>query len=90
MRVVKLLPSVALFLISSLAIADEKNCSDVSDRQARQECMKRSASADVDCSSVNDPQARRECAERKQQNTADCSKLETAELRQRCMRQKAN
>jgi hypothetical protein len=90
MRVVKLLPSLALLLISSLAIADDKNCSDLSDRQARQECMKRSAGADVDCSTINEPQARRECAERKQQNSADCSKLETAEMRQRCMRQKAD
>ena len=88
MRVVKLLSLVTLCLISSLAVAQEKNCNDVTDRQARQECMKHKASADVDCSTISDPQARRECAERKQQNSVDCSQLATAELRQQCLSKK--
>src|SRR6478609_7743263 len=67
-----------------VAIAQEKNCSDITNPQARQECMKHKSSANVDCSAISDSQARRECAQRKQQNSADCSKLATPELRQQC------
>jgi hypothetical protein len=89
MRVAKLLPLFILCLASSLATAEERNCSDLENRQARQECMQRKANADVDCSTINDSQARRECAQRKQQNSADCSKLATPEMRQQCLNQKA-
>ncbi len=89
MRVVKILPLLTLCLASSLVIAQEKNCSDLTNPQARQECMKHKSSAEVDCSNVADSQARKECAQRKQQNGADCSKLASAELRQQCARQKA-
>jgi hypothetical protein len=90
MRVAKILPLLSLCLASSLAIADERNCSELNSPQARQECMKHKASADVDCSTINDAQARKECAQRKNQNSADCSKLATAELRQQCASQKQN
>jgi hypothetical protein len=89
MRVVKILPLLTLCLASSLATAQEKNCSDLTNPQARQECMKRKSSANADCSAISDSQARKECAQRKQQNSADCSKLATAELRQQCLSQKA-
>jgi hypothetical protein len=88
MRVARILLLLALCLSASLAVADEKNCSDLGNAQARQECMKRKAGNDVDCSNVNDAQARRDCAQRKQENGADCSKLATAELRQQCVNQK--
>jgi hypothetical protein len=90
MRALKtVLPLLTLCLASSFAQADEKNCSDVSNRQARQECMKRQSNAEADCSAISDAQARQECAQRKQQNGADCSKLETAEAREQCARRKA-
>jgi hypothetical protein len=89
MRVVKLLPLFALCLAGSLATAEERNCSELDNRQARQECLKRQANVDVDCSTIDDSRARRECAQRKQENGADCSKLATAEMRQQCLNQKA-
>ena len=89
MRIVKIFPLLTLCLVSSLATAEEKNCSELTNPQARQECLKRTSSADVDCSSISDSGARRECAQRKQQNGADCSKLATAELRQQCLKQRA-
>jgi hypothetical protein len=89
MRVAKILPLLTLCLTGSFAIAQEKNCSDITNPQARQECMKHKSSANVDCSAISDSQARRECAQRKQQNSADCSKLATPELRQQCVSQKA-
>jgi hypothetical protein len=39
MRVAKILPPLILCLASSLATAQEKNCSDLTNPQARQECM---------------------------------------------------
>jgi hypothetical protein len=88
MRIAKILPLLALCAISTLVTAQEKNCSDLTNPQARQECVKHKSSANVDCSAISDTQARRECAQRKQQNTADCSKLATPELRQQCVSQK--
>jgi hypothetical protein len=38
MRVAKILPPLILCLASSLATAQEKNCSDLTNPQARQEC----------------------------------------------------
>jgi hypothetical protein len=89
MRFMNTLPLLTLCLAGSMVMAQDRNCSDLSDPQARQECLKRKTSAEADCSNVADAQARRECAQHKQQNSADCSKLATAELRQRCARQKA-
>jgi hypothetical protein len=89
MRVAKLFPLLTLCLASSLAIAQERNCSELDNAEARQECMQRKANSDVDCSKIDDSRARRECAQRKQQNGADCSKLATAEMRQQCLNQKA-
>jgi hypothetical protein len=88
MRVVKILPLLTLCLVSSLALADEKDCSDLSNSDARQECMKRRASADVDCSKIDDADARRDCAQRKQQNGADCSRLGSSDARQECVNRK--
>ena len=80
MRVAKILPLLTLCLTGSFTIAQEKNCSDLTNPQARQECMKHKSSANVDCSAISDSQARRECAQRKQQNSADCSKLATPRI----------
>jgi len=88
MRVVRILPLLTLCLAGSLAMPDEKNCSDLANAQARQECMQHKASGDVDCSSISGAEARKECAQRKQQNSADCSKLATPEARQQCAKQK--
>jgi hypothetical protein len=38
MRVAKILPPLILCLASALATAQEKNCSDLTNPQARQEC----------------------------------------------------
>ena len=88
MRIAKILPLLTLCLAIPFATADDKNCSELTNPEARQECLKRTAGADVDCSAISDSRARRECAQRKQENSADCSKLSTAELRQRCLNQK--
>lgn len=90
MRVVKILSLLTLCLASSLVVADEKNCSDLPNADARQECMKRRSNTDVDCSKVDDRQARRECAQRKEQKGGDCSDLATPELRQECAKRKAD
>jgi|KBSMisStandDraft_5_1062788.scaffolds.fasta_scaffold195001_2 hypothetical protein len=91
MRIVKILSLLTLCLASTLATAQEKNknCRELTNPQARQECLKRTSSADVDCSGISDSRARKECAQRKQENSPDCSKLATAELRQQCFNQKA-
>ena len=89
MRVVRTLPLLTLCVASSLVVAQERNCSELTNPEARQECLKRKSTAEVDCSKIDDRQARRECAQRKEQNSADCSKLATDELRQQCVRQKA-
>ena len=90
MKVVKILSSLTLCLVSSLALADDRNCSDLPNADARQECMKRRSNSDVDCSKIDDRQARRECAQRKEQKGGDCSELGTPELRQECAKRKAN
>lgn|GEM_PF-1666885 len=89
MQVSKLLPLLTLFLASSLATAEDRNCSDLNNRQARQECAKQKSVRDVDCSSIDDSDARRECAQRKHRNGVDCSKLDDADSRRECARQKA-
>ncbi len=89
MTLTRILALWALCLASSLVMADDKNCSDLNNADARQECLKRKSTADVDCSKIDDQQARRECAQRKEQNGADCSKLADAGRRQECVRQKA-
>jgi hypothetical protein len=90
MRVVRILSLLTLCLASSLVIADEKNCSDISNADARQECMKRRSNSDVDCSKIDDRDARRECAQRKEGKGADCSELGTPELRRECAKRKSN
>jgi hypothetical protein len=89
MKVVKILSLLTLCLTSSLVLADDRNCSDLANADARQECMKRRSDADVDCSKIDDRQARRECAQRKEHKSSDCSELGTPELRQECAKRKA-
>jgi hypothetical protein len=90
MQVAKWIPLITLCLAGSFAVADDKNCSDLNNPQARQECNKRKAVSEANCSSINDSKARRECAERKQDNSVDCSKLGSQEARKECARKKNN
>ena len=89
MRLTKILAIVILGLTSSLAMAEEVDCSKLASPQARQQCVKQKSGAEVDCTNVADPQAKKECAQHKQQNSPDCSKLATPEARQACVQQKA-
>ena len=89
MRLTQTLTIVILGLASSLAMADEVDCSKLASPHARQQCMKQKSGAEVDCTKVADPQAKKECVEHKQQNSPDCSKLATPEARQACVQQKA-
>jgi hypothetical protein len=85
MRLTNILPIAILALTTSLAIAEDVNCSDLANPQARRECMKKQSGAEVDCTKIADPEARKECAG----NSADCSKLATPEARRKCAEEKA-
>ncbi len=85
MRFTSILPIAILALTSSLALAEDVNCSDLKNPQARRECMKKQSGTEIDCTKIADPQARKECAE----NNAECSKLTTPEARQKCAAKKA-
>ena len=85
MRLTNILPIVILALTTSLSMANDVNCSDLANQQARRECAKKQSGAEVDCTKIADPQARKECAG----NSAECSKLATPEARQKCAEQKA-
>ena len=89
MRLTKMLTIVVLGLTTSLAMAQDVDCSKLASPQARQKCIKEKSGAEVDCTKIADPQAKRDCVEHKQQNSADCSKLATPEARQKCVQQKA-
>ena len=89
MRLTRILAIVILGLTSSLAMAEEVDCSRLANPQARQQCVKQKSGAEVDCTKIADPQAKKECAQHKQQNSPDCSKLATPEARQACVQQKA-
>ena len=89
MRLTTMLSIVILGLASSLAMAEEVDCSKLASPQARQQCVKQKSGAEVDCTNVADPQAKKECAQHKQQNSPDCSKLASPEARQACVQQKA-
>ena len=85
MRLTSILPIAILALTSSLAMAQDVNCSDLTNPQARRECMKKQSGAEIDCTKIADPEARKECAG----NSADCGKLATPEARQKCVEEKA-
>ncbi len=89
MRLTQMLTIVIMGLTSSLAIAQDVDCSKLASPQARQQCIKQKSGAEVDCSKIADPQAKKECVEHKHQNSPDCSKLSTPEARQNCVQQKA-
>ena len=91
MRFINALPTVILVLASSVAIAEDKNCADLANPQARQECMQHKYGDDTDCSKFTNQQARKECLEHKQSNGngVDCGKLANAEQRRECVKQKA-
>jgi hypothetical protein len=89
MRLIRILPIVLLGFASSVALADDKNCSDLNSPQARQECLQRKYSSDVDCSKLDDLRARKECLDYKQDHGVDCSKLDSPKLRRECAEKKA-
>jgi hypothetical protein len=89
MRLSKLMLVVVLSVAGPFALADDKNCSDVANPQARQECLQHKYGNDVDCSRLATEQARKECVQYKG-NSVDCSKLATPELRRQCGKQKVN
>lgn len=88
MRIMKLLPIVILSFAASSATADDKDCSDIDNDRARQECRQHN-SDDVDCSKLNSDDARNECRERKYggSGNVDCSKLDNEQLRRECRRE---
>jgi hypothetical protein len=89
MRPSKLVLIVVFGLTGSFALADDKNCSDLANPQARQECLQHKYGNNVDCSKLASEQARKECVQYKG-NSVDCSKLATPELRRQCGKQKVN
>ena len=93
MRLKGLFAIGVLSLSGSLAMADDVNCSALSNRQARQECLQRKYDNTPDCGKLANPEARKECAEYKGENNAnsvDCSKLDNPEARRECAKRKAN
>jgi hypothetical protein len=85
----------ALSLTGSLAMADDVNCTAMSNPQARQQCLVHKYDSTPDCAKLASPQARQECATYKVNNKAgngdsvDCSKLAAPEARRQCAKQKA-
>jgi hypothetical protein len=95
MRLKGLFAIGVLSLSGSLAMADDVNCSALSNRQARQECLQRKYDNTPDCGKLANPEARKECAEHKANNnnngnSVDCSKLDNPEARRECAKRKAN
>src|SRR5574342_482884 len=92
MRPMKFLLVALLGLASSVAMAqNNRNCGDLANPQAREECLKHKSGNDVDCSKLDNEQARKECRERKagsDDKNIDCSKLDNDELRRKCRREK--
>jgi hypothetical protein len=89
MRIVKLLPIAILTFATSFATAKDKDCSDIDNDRARQECREQN-SKDVDCSKLGSDDARKECRERKYGSSGkvDCSKLNSDQLRRECRKEK--
>ena len=90
MKFASVLPMLTLCVVSSVAMAQDKNCGDIANPQARQECFQHKYGKEVDCSKLTNLSARKECADYKHDNATavDCSKLATEELRRQCVRQK--
>ena len=78
MRIMKVLPIVILTFATSFAAAD-KDCSDIDNDRARQECREHN-SKDVDCSKLGSDNAREECRERKYGSKRE-GRLQQAEQR---------
>ena len=55
MRLTKMLTIVILGLTSSLAMAEEVDCSKLANPQARQQCVKQKSGAEVDCTNDRRP-----------------------------------
>ena len=92
MRLKGLFAIGVLSLSGSLAMADDVNCSALSNRQARQECLQRKYDNTPDCAKLENQEARKECAEYKGKNngnSVDCSKLDSPEARRDCAKRKA-
>ena len=65
MRLTTMLPIVILGLSSSLAMAEEVDCSKLASPHARQQCMKQKSGAEVDCTKLATPEARQACVQQK-------------------------
>jgi hypothetical protein len=93
-RLTILLAVGALCVGSSLASADDANCSAVASTEARQECLRHKYDNTPDCGKFANSEARRECAEYKAENggnngtEVDCGKLDSPEARRECVRRK--
>jgi hypothetical protein len=89
MRIMKLLPIMILTFATSLATAKDKDCGDIDNDRARQECRQQKSN-DVDCSKLDSDNARKECRERKYGSSGhvDCSKLNNDQLRRECRQEK--
>jgi hypothetical protein len=89
MRLMNVLPIVILSIASSFAIAKDKDCSDIDNDRARQECRQHEYDG-VNCSNLNSDNARRRCREAKYGSSGhvDCSKLDNDNLRRECREEK--
>ena len=89
MRTVKLLSIVILSFATSLVAAKNKDCGDIDNDRARQECRQQK-SADGDCSKLDSDSARKQCRERKYGSSGhvNCSKFDNDQLRRECREEK--
>lgn len=65
MRLAKMLTFVILGLASSLAMAEEVDCSKLASPQARQQCVQHKQQNSPDCSKLASPEARQACVQQK-------------------------
>lgn len=89
MRLMKALTIVILSFASSFAVAKDKDCSDIDNDRARQECRQHE-SDDVNCNNLNSDNARKQCREAKYGSSGhvDCSKFDSDKLRRECREEK--
>ena len=65
MRLITMLPIVILGLTSSLAMAEEVDCSRLASPHARQQCLKQKSGAEVHCTKLATPEAPQACVQQK-------------------------
>jgi hypothetical protein len=89
MRLIKAVPIAILSFACSFAFAKDKDCSDIDNDRARQECLQHK-SDDVNCNNLNSDNARKQCREAKYGSSGhvDCSKFDSDKLRRECREEK--